>query len=334
MASDGSKSWRVEKDESGTKLLNFLQNKLGKEFSLRKLKQALEGNLCHVNRRVEHFASTVVGWGDEVEFAIDKMVSKTLRKKTISPAILYEDEDFLLIDKPSGISSEDKTLLEILKSVGSRPNLALAHRLDKETSGVLAFTKTARAKVALYKLFKERKVSKRYYAIVAGISGKMSGRIDNFLGKIADYEGQNLWGAVEQDKGMRAVTDWKCLSRGTNSTFMVCSPLTGRTHQIRVHLASIGHPILGDMLYNKLKNAPYLPSRCLLHAAEIGFTNPFTAKELVTISALPADFGEAAAVLGLKLVHCKDFIDYLWRAKAPGLIDRNCPHILKIGHIR
>ncbi|MBA3239573.1 MAG: RluA family pseudouridine synthase [Parachlamydiaceae bacterium] len=302
MASDdGSKSWRVEKEESGTKLLNFLQNKLGKEISLRKLKQALEQNLCHVNRRVEHFASTVVGWGDEVEFALDKMVFKTSRKSLIPPAILYEDEDFLLIDKPSGISSEDKALLEILKSMGTRPELALAHRLDKETSGVLAFTKTACAKEALYKLFKERKVSKRYNAIVAGIPGKMYGRIDNFLGKIADYEGQNLWGAVEPEKGMRAVTDWKCINRGKNSTFIACSPLTGRTHQIRVHLASIGHPILGDMLYNKLKNPPYLPSRCLLHAAEMGFEHPFTGNQLVTISALPADFGEAAAVLGLKI---------------------------------
>lgn len=295
-----SKSWRVAKEESGTKLLQFLQNKLGKEFSLRKLKQALEHNLCLVNGRGEHFASTVVGWGDEVEFVIERMVLKTSKKVPILPAILYEDEDFLLINKPSGISSDDLTLLKFLKTKESHSELALAHRLDKETSGVLAFTKTARAKEALYKLFKQRKVFKRYLAIVAGFPAKSSGRIDNFLGKIADYEGQNLWGIVDQNKGMRAVTDWQCLSRGKHATFISCAPLTGRTHQIRVHLASIGHPILGDKLYNKLKNA-YHPNRSLLHASEIGFTNPFSGKQLAITAPLPLDFIEAAAVLGLKI---------------------------------
>lgn len=301
MGSEGAlKSWRVAKEESGTRLLQFLQDKLGKEFSLRKLKQALERNLCLVNGRIEHFASTVVGWGDKVEFAIDQMVLKTSKKALVFPAILYEDDDFLLIDKPSGVSSEDKALLESLKS-GRQDSIALAHRLDKETSGILALTKTTRAKEALYKLFKERKVSKRYFAIVAGIPGKAASRIDNYLGKIADYEGQNLWGAVDQDKGMRAITDWKCLSRSKNSALLVCTPLTGRTHQIRVHLASIGHPILGDKLYNKLKNAPYIPKRCLLHAAEIGFVNPFSVKRLDIASAPPTDFIEAATVLGLKM---------------------------------
>lgn len=290
MGSEGPpKSWQISKEESGTKLLQFLQNKLGKEFSLRKLKQALEQNLCLVNGRVEHFATTVVGWGDKVEFALDKMV---LKASFVSPSILFEDNDFLFLDKPSGISSEDKTLIK-------SGNITLAHRLDKETSGVLAFTKTERAKEALYNLFKERKVSKRYFAIVAGIPGKSAGRIDNFLGKIADYEGQNLWGIVP--KGLRAVTDWKCLSRSKNASLLVCIPLTGRTHQIRVHLASIGHPILGDKLYNKLKNAPYIPKRCLLHAAELGFVNPFTGKHLVIASTPPTEFMEAADILGLKI---------------------------------
>lgn len=282
------KEWRVSKEESGTKLLRFLQQKLGLEYSAKALKRALERNLCLVNDRTEHFGSTLVGVGDQVRFICEN-VDKFLTTPLI-PKILFEDNDFLFIEKPAGISSEDPLLLSALKADGKRPELSLAHRLDKETTGVLAFTQSLRAKEALYQLFKERKVSKSYFAVVDGIPVKMQGRIENYLGKLSIYHGQSLWGSVEKSKGFLAITEWKVIRKGKTHALLNCFPLTGRTHQIRVHLAGIGHSILGDKQYGKNIRSSLRPKRCLLHAAVLAFVHPFTHKLLSIESPLPPDF--------------------------------------------
>lgn len=286
------KVWQVSEGESGTKLLQFLQNKLGNDYSLRRLKRALESNLCLVNGRVEHFGSMLVGRGDRVEFSADVEISKTCGTKFQSPAALFEDQDFLAIDKPPGISSEDPALIASLEQPGKRPSLALAHRLDKETSGVLVLTKSIRGKEALYRLFKERKVHKSYLAVVDGVPKKSSGRIENYLGKISSYQGQSLWGSVAKDKGVIAITEWRLVQKGALCALVNCFPLTGRTHQIRIHLAGIGHPILGDKQYGKHLVSSYRPNRCLLHAAAIAFEHPFTGQKLCIESTLPDDFKE------------------------------------------
>lgn len=279
------KEWKVSKEESGLKLLSFLQQKVG--LSARALKRALESNLCQVNGRIEHFGSTLVGSGDLVRFsceAIEKPAARTQLK------ILFEDDDFLCIDKPSGISSDDPCLLTALQANRKRPDLALAHRLDKDTTGVLAFTQSSRAKEALYSLFKERKVLKSYFAVVDGVPTKMQGRIENYLGKVFSYQGQSLWGAVNKEKGSLAITEWKIVKKGNVWALVNCFPLTGRTHQIRVHLESIGHPVLGDKQYGKNIRATQMPKRCLLHAAVLSFMHPFTQKTLRVESPLPPDF--------------------------------------------
>lgn len=281
------KQWRVSKEESGVKLLRFLQQKTG--YSVRVLKKALECNLCHINGRPEHFGSFLLGNGDSVKFFFDSIESFSSNKSSLNIKILFEDDDFLFIEKPPGISSEDPRLQEILKADGKRTGLALAHRLDKETTGVLAFTLTPRAQKALYTLFKERKVSKTYFALVDGVPKRKQGRIENFLGRLASYQGQSLWGAVPKEKGSIAITEWKVAKEGNSRSLIACFPLTGRTHQIRVHLASIGHPILGDSLYNRTLSAAPV-SRCLLHAAVLSFIHPFTNDDLRVESPLPPDF--------------------------------------------
>lgn len=282
------KEWQVSKEESGIKLLSFLQQKVG--HSARALKRALESNLCQINGRVEHFGSTLVGTGDLVRLVCESVEKSSSTQ--IIPTILYEDNDFLLIDKPPGISSEDPHLLAALQAGGKRPNLALAHRLDKDTTGVLAFTQSIRAKDALYSLFKERKVLKSYFAVVDGVPAKMQGCVENYLGKVLSYQGQSLWGSVSRDKGVIAITEWKIIKKGNTFALLNCIPLTGRTHQIRVHLASIGHPILGDKQYGKNIRSSYRPRRCLLHAAVLSFIHPFTQKVLRIESPLPSDFQE------------------------------------------
>lgn len=287
------KDWQVSKDESGIKLVQFLQRKLGASYSLRALKRAIESNACTINGRVEHFASAVLGYGDHVRLHLQpEAAAKAQSPQHVPIGILYEDEDFLLIDKPAGISSEDPSLLQRMKMAGQRENLALAHRLDKETSGVLALTKSERAKQALYQLFKQRKIAKVYYAIVDGEPASLAGRIENYLGKIAAYHGQTLWGVVDSQKGLIAITEWKLMRKGRGIALIKCLPLTGRTHQIRVHLAGLGMPILGDKQYGRQMRSPFHPKRCLLHAASLEFIHPFTGQKVKIESPWPADFNE------------------------------------------
>lgn len=286
-----SKQWQVTREESGMRLLQFLRSKLEEKCSLRFLKQSLERNLCFVNGRAERFASTLVGRGDVVEF-IYRPPQVSTSRKFLSP-ILYEDDDFLIIDKAAGVNSEDTGLLEDLKSKRSLTYLELAHRLDKETSGVLIFIKSEEAKEAISRLFKNRKILKSYFAIVQGIPKESKGRIINYLGKTTTYVGQNLWGEVAKEKGALAITEWEVVRKGEVASLLACYPHTGRTHQIRVHLAGMGYPILGDSLYHRGKSIDYQPKRCLLHASKIEFTHPVSGKNVCVESALPVDFIQA-----------------------------------------
>lgn len=281
-----SKEWQVTKEESGIKLVHFLQRKLGDDYSAKALKRELEANACQINGRMEHFASKLVGTGDLVRF----QCRSVKKKKMEVPHILFEDEDFVFIDKPAGISSEDPHLLTVLQNDGKRSTLFLAHRLDKDTTGVLVLAKSLRAKKELFLLFKERKIAKSYFALVDGVPPKNQGRIENHLGPISSYHGQTLWGAVSKEKGSVAITEWELLKRGNVCALLKCFPLTGRTHQIRVHLAAMGHPILGDKQYGKAFRSSLRPGRCLLHAGSLSFVHPFTHHPLSVESPLPPDF--------------------------------------------
>lgn len=286
------KEWQVSREDSGTKLIHFLQLKLGSTYSSKALKRAIENNACLVNGRAEHFASSLVGYGDQIKFQDELSDQKKAPNKKIFIKILFEDVDFLMIEKPAGISSEDPRLLDKLKSDLGRSHLCLAHRLDKDTTGVLAFTKSARGKESLYNLFKDRKVFKCYFAIVDGVPANSKGIIENYLGKIATYQGQSLWGPVAKEKGVQAITEWKIFKKGKGIALLKCYPQTGRTHQIRVHLAGMGHPILGDKQYGKEVRSSYRPKRCLLHAFSLAFKHPFTNEMINVESPLPVDFSE------------------------------------------
>lgn len=271
------KTWQVGKEASGFKLMAFLREKLGPSYSLRDLKAAMAQNRCFLNGHVERFGSRLVGWGDQIQFDVEVPLQPLLSK--LDPlTILYEDEDFLFIDKPIGICSDDPWLISQLKA-------SLAHRLDKETSGVLAWSKTTRAQQALFHLFKSRKVNKQYYAWVQGIPKKDIGVIESPLKKCVTYQGQNLWRIAEKGTGLSAFTEWELVKKEGENALLRCFPKTGRTHQIRVHLASIGHPILGDKLYGQ-KAA----SRCMLHAAQLTFMHPFKNVKLSVEAKLPQGF--------------------------------------------
>jgi RluA family pseudouridine synthase len=277
------KHWIISSKESGIKLIDFLKQKIGLECSARHLKRLIENKCCQVNGRTERFASAVLGAGDEVQFQSEESLKSPKIALTDPVRFLYEDADLFIYDKPAGIAS-DHLLLSNLK-----PSLELIHRLDKETSGVLMFAKTSKMKEAMIKEFQHKNIKKTYVALVYGVPGKKKGVIDNYLGKIAQYQGQSIWGSVSAEAGLHARTEWELIKKGKEAAMLYCMPITGRTHQIRVHLSDIGHPILGDHAYGNKVKSSYQAPRCCLHALSISFTHPFTNEPLHVEAEIPED---------------------------------------------
>jgi RluA family pseudouridine synthase len=289
--------WRVSRKEAGMRLLQFLREKYPEAPSVKTIKRAIDGKLCTVNHRIETFSSYILEENDLVgldENAFEK--KKSISNITIP--ILFEDKDLLVVNKPAGLVSENRSIKSCLEN--PKENLELVHRLDKETSGVLILAKTRQAKEKIIDLFKARSVRKLYLAIVDGALEKDEGKMDNFLGKKREFQGQTVYGSVEENRGVQAITFWKCLSRGKTASVVCCEPVTGRTHQLRVHLSEIGHPILGDVQYGKKFICPYKPGRNLLHAYSIVFIHPITRKEIKIIAPIPADFKQALNALKIR----------------------------------
>ena len=165
--------------------------------------------------------------------------------------------------------------------------------MDRETTGVLILAKEKGVFDNLVEQFKHFQVQKRYLTIVDGQVEQPKGIIENYLGKKRSYAGQTIWGSVQQSKGLYASTEWIRLKKGKSVTLMACYPKTGRTHQIRVHMAEIGHPILGDFQYSKEFECRYRPTRYLLHSEEITFQHPLTGEALFLKAPIPDDFKKA-----------------------------------------
>jgi RluA family pseudouridine synthase len=296
--------WRVSREEAGTRLLQFLREKCPEASSVKALKRAIDGKLCTVNNRLETFSSYILEENDVVmlkEAAFEKREAPL----SVKIPILYEDKELLIVNKPAGWVSDIRTIKKGLlypeRGISLKGAWELVHRLDKETSGVLILAKTSKAKEKMLHLFKERGVRKLYLAIVDGAVDEDEGKVDNFLGKKHGYQGQTVYGAVEEKKGKRAITYWKCLKRGKTASVICCEPWTGRTHQLRAHLSGIGHPILGDIQYGKIFICSLKPRRNLLHAYRTIFKHPSTGKEIKVIAPIPADFKQALEQLKVSL---------------------------------
>jgi len=271
--------WKVEKEESGLKLLKFLKTK-HESYSLKQLKRFLEENLCAINGITERFATAIVHKGDLVTFNLPELKEIKITTHTfLKNRILYEDDELFIYNKPSGITSDS-----------FKTNLNLIHRLDRDTTGVLMFAKGEAILEEMIKLFRQHMVRKIYLAIVDGAPKQTSGLIDNYLGKKHSYEGQAIWGSVSEAKGLHAITEWKVEKLGKNMSLLKVYPKTGRTHQIRVHLAGIKLPILGDYQYCRTFNCSYQPKRCLLHAFKVLFFHPVKKSKMEVMAPMPPDF--------------------------------------------
>ncbi|MBI2743121.1 MAG: RluA family pseudouridine synthase [Chlamydiales bacterium] len=289
--------WRVTSKEAGMKLLAFLREKDRGVHSVKLLKKAIDEKRCSVNKKVERFASYTLVEKDLIELDLSEVTTLSA-PQTLSCPILFEDEHLLVVDKPAGLISEDDRLNALLPQY--KGGLLLIHRLDKETSGALMLAKSAAVKEAFIALFRKKEVVKIYLALVDGRFERKEGKIENYLVKKGSFAGQTIWGT--SPKGLKhelAITFWKREKMGSQATLLVCQPITGKTHQLRVHLSAIGHPILGDFQYEKKFTCSLKPRRHLLHAYLLRFTHPFTQKEVEIKAPLPQDFLDAVKTLKL-----------------------------------
>ncbi len=274
--------WIVTPEESDLSLQNFLKKNVSPSLSGKQIKREIENQRARVNQMVERFSSRKVKKGDRVSFQSHKKVESTVFSEK---RILYLDDESLVYNKPVGIASDESGLLSQLLAVF--PSLYLVHRLDKGTSGAIVFARTHRAYIDLCDQFRSRTVMKEYYAVVFGSPKSDSGVVDCSLEKKRMGQSQIY---SQQGEGKRAITNWQCLQRGQGVSLFLCRPKTGRTHQIRVHLRLLGHPILGDGHYYRRQPIAEVPSHPLLHASLLSFVSQ--GKRVAIKASLPHDFVE------------------------------------------
>lgn len=229
--------------------------------------------------------------------------------------ILFEDEHLLVVEKPAGLvvhpaaGNLDGTLVNALlhhcagklSGIGGVARPGIVHRIDKDTSGLLVVAKTDVAHEGLAKQFAAHSIDRRYLAIVSGIPARTEGVVDAPVARSS--ANRKKMAIAETSRGKRAVTHWKRTEVLKDAALVECRLETGRTHQVRVHMASIGHPLVGDPVYGRsgkthgklLKELGF--QRQALHAAELGFTHPVTKHRLSFTSRMPPDMQELKRAL-------------------------------------
>jgi 23S rRNA pseudouridine1911/1915/1917 synthase len=250
--------------------------------------------------------SSTVHAGDVLEFSFADVVATELRAVDIKLDVIFEDKWLLAINKPAGMvvhpgaGTREDTLVHALlahcagslSGIGGVERPGIVHRLDRETSGVIIVAKNDQAHRELARQFAARTVIKEYTALVVGVPRLLSGTILKAIGR--NVRQRHKMAVVEEGLGGRASwTDWTVVeSYGDMAALVTCTLHTGRTHQIRVHMASLGHPLLGDSAYGWKENMRMKrqPERVMLHSGRLSLLHPKTGRVLDFKAPLPADF--------------------------------------------
>ena len=256
-----------------------------------------EGNIL-VNGKSKKI-SYKVQLGDEIELNIPKAKEIELKAENIPVEVVYEDDDIIVVNKPKGMvvhpanGNPDGTLVnaimamckDSLSGIGGEIRPGIVHRLDKDTSGLLIVAKNDTAHINMSNQIKNREVKKIYIALVRGVVSENEATINMPIGRSAKDRKKM---AVRKD-GKEAVTHFKVLRRYRKYTLLEVKIDTGRTHQIRVHMSEIGHPVVGDMVYSNGKNEFGIEGQ-MLHAKSLDFKHPITGKQMHLEAELPEYF--------------------------------------------
>ena len=286
-------------------------------LSRERLKALIRSGAVEAEGRPVRDPATKVRGQEALRVAVPEPKPAHNEPQDIPLTIVFEDEHLLVVDKPAGLvvhpaaGNFDGTLVNALlhhcggslSGIGGVARPGIVHRIDKDTSGLLVVAKTDIAHEGLAKQFAAHSIDRRYLAIVSGVPRASEGVIDAPLARSA--ANRKKIAIVAGGRGKRAVTHWKRLKLLKDSALVECRLETGRTHQVRVHMASLGHPLVGDPVYGRsgktysklLKDLGF--HRQALHAAELGFTHPVTKHRLAFSSPMPPDMQELLSALGV-----------------------------------
>ena len=245
--------------------------------------------------------------GDTIEYEIPEAKSVDIVPTEMALDIVYEDEDLLVINKPKGLvvhpaaGHQDDTLVnglmhalgDDLSGINGELRPGIVHRIDKDTSGLLAVAKNDYAHIMLASQLKDHSMARTYEAIVCGSFREDSGTVDAPIGR---HPSDRKKMCVTERNSKHAVTHWEVIARYRGYTHIRCKLETGRTHQIRVHMAHIGHPILGDLVYGRKKPELGQDSQCL-HAGALFFSHPRDGRPVMVFAELPQYFKDVIAKL-------------------------------------
>lgn len=285
-------------DESGKRLDAWLaENET--ELSRSRWQGLIKNGLVTVNDTPAK-ANLKLREGDRVEWTIPEPVPTETLPENIPLDILFEDSHIIVINKPAGLvvhpaaGNKDGTLVNALlhhctdlAGIGGEERPGIVHRLDKDTSGVMVVAKTEAAMNELARQFKKRETEKEYMAIVRGNLNPSFGYVETTIGR-HPFHRKKMCANVK--RGRRAVSNFKTEEKLKNASLLRVRIETGRTHQIRVHMAFIKHPILGDKLYaRRLPTDELWPDRQMLHATKLSIVHPNTGKKMTFQAPLPQD---------------------------------------------
>ena len=291
------KKFKVEEGEENKRLDSYLSEKNDK-LSRSNIQRMIDEEKITVNNKKVK-ASYKVQIGDEITLKEAPAKEIELKAQDIPLEVIYEDNDIIVINKPKGLvvhpanGNPDGTLVnaimalckDSLSGIGGEIRPGIVHRLDKDTSGILIVAKNDEAHVNLSEQIKNREVKKVYIALVRGVVKENEATIDM---PIARSKKDRKKMAVDKN-GKNAITHFKVLKRYDEYTLLEVRIETGRTHQIRVHLAEIGYPVAGDVVYSNGKNRFGVIGQCL-HAKSLDFKHPITGKEMHLEADLPEYF--------------------------------------------
>lgn len=304
----------INKNNSGIRLDKFLVKEF---FSLGMtrgeiIRNIKSGNILVNNKKVK--PGYVLRPGDAISSKFKVKSEKLIPNRNIKIKIIYQDKNIIAVNKPAGVQvhpdskekfntvanwlvakfPEIKNIHDDSKYAYLRPGIV--HRLDKETSGVMVVARNMKAFQELKNLFKEHKVEKKYLALVYGKLENKKGIIEKPIARAATYKKQVIAGRKTKTKIREAITHYKVLKEFKDYSVLEVTPKTGRMHQIRIHLFSIGHPIVGDKIYKTKRRAiPQGVARQLLHAKSLSFR--LLGKQYNFQADLPEDFSSYLAVL-------------------------------------